>query len=391
MAKPRERGATQRRKANVQLPRKVIVLGALALALALGPSARAQSTSDAAGHQGGQPSAWALSFTPGRPSYRTGLGSTSWAALTAHGRTRDWKLSKALLAQMPPRMARLVRRLVRRQRQGVAAFDADGTLWRVDVGQEFFRWMVRGRHYSKSEFDGNPGRERAFYGMLQERWRAYRAGTFDGEQMYELMATSMAGMRESTVKDLASRFVRGHRMSIYRPMQLLVRAVDQMGITPWVVSGSPVWVVAAGARELGIPSARVIGLSVEVENGVLTNRIVRPVPWKEGKVSRLLLHTGQRPLLVAGNSHGDHQMLELAEVVRIAINPGRRLRGSALRRGMDIFQFGPNHETRTYNALLLPRQRRASPTKRRSAQKKYFHEAYARFHHTRPARRLPRH
>jgi len=128
-------------------------------------------------------------------------------------------------------------------------------------------------------------------------------------------------------------------------MQTLVTTLAATGFSPWIVSGSPRWVVEAGARHFGIPQNHVIGLSVRVdENGRLTDQIIRPVPWKEGKADRILQQLGRRPLIAAGNSQGDAYMLKIASELPLVINPARDFQRTAQQRGWPINTFTPADE-----------------------------------------------
>jgi phosphoserine phosphatase len=223
--------------------------------------------------------------------------------------------------------------IVRTGRKGPATFDGDGTLWSGDVGQGFFKWMLTNRHYPAQRIP-----------MLERAWRSYRAGKYDGEKFYELMVTAMAGMKETKVKELAREyFDQHHRSRVYRPMVKLVESLKGIDVSPWVVSGSPYWVVAAGARHLNIPEDRVIGLSVRVDKGgYLTDEVVRPVPWKIGKAKRIMQQVGAAPVLAAGNSYGDIQMLRIASEFPLVINPGPQVLRQAKTYGWTIHRYTRN-------------------------------------------------
>jgi HAD superfamily phosphoserine phosphatase-like hydrolase len=221
-------------------------------------------------------------------------------------------LGRWMLRSIDPKTCRALNRLIASNKRGPATFDADGTLWKDDVGEGFFTWMMKHRYYPADKIP-----------TLEQAWRGYKAGTFDDTKMYELMVTSMAGMKETDVARLARRYFDSeHKHSIYQPMAALVSALGETGFQPWVVSGSPYWVVAAGARHFGIPTGRVIGLRVRVDReGRLTDEIVRPVPWKEGKAQSILAQIGQPPVIAAGDSRGDREMLKIASALPLAINP----------------------------------------------------------------------
>ena len=244
-------------------------------------------------------------------------------------------LASWLVRSMQPQVCADLNRLLASTKRGPATFDADGTLWAGDVGEGFFLWMLRNRHYPADRIPS-----------LQRAWQSYKSGQLASESMYELMVTSMAGMREADVQQLATRyFEKRHSSRIYTPMQTLVTTLAATGFSPWIVSGSPRWVVEAGARHFGIPQNHVIGLSVRVdEDGRLTDQIIRPVPWKEGKADRILQQLGRRPVIAAGNSQGDAYMLKIASELPLVINPARDFQRTAQQRGWPINTFTPADE-----------------------------------------------
>jgi phosphatidylglycerophosphatase C len=234
------------------------------------------------------------------------------------------------MQRLGPRVRNVLNYLAVSGQKGPATFDGDGTLWDGDVGEGFFQWMLKNNHYPAHRAP-----------VLKWAWKGYKQGTYNGERFYELMVTSLAGMPEAKVKRLAEQyFETHHRQQIYRPMSNLIEALQGLEIEPWVVSGSPKWVVAAGAKHMGIPEEKVIGLSVKVDDrGNLTDQVVRPVPWKAGKALRILQDVGKTPVLAAGNSHGDIQMLRIASEMPLVVNPGPQVREQATFNGWTVHDY----------------------------------------------------
>jgi phosphoserine phosphatase len=271
---------------------------------------------------------------------------TQRAYLETGGKHNKRKIPRHMMRRLSPQVRDVLDYLYRTGKKGPATFDGDGTLWAGDVGLGFFAWMLRKGHYPQARQQ-----------MLEVAWKQYRKGAYDGEKFYELMVTSMAGMKESKVTKLAGDyFRREHRKRIYRPMVNMIAALDRLGIDPWVVSGSPQWVVAAGAKYLGIPRNRVIGLSVHVDKkGRLTDQIVRPVPWKSGKAKRIMAEVGQVPIFAAGNSYGDIQMLRIASEPPLVINPCPTTLQAAQNHGWTVHRYTQSDEVALRGGGLLRR------------------------------------
>jgi hypothetical protein len=106
----------------------------------------------------------------------------------------------------------------------------------------------------------------------------------------------------------------------YQPMLELLSYLRDEEFQTYIVSGGGIHFMRAFAEEVyGIPPENVIGsagkTSYEVIDGVPT--IVKDpgiafIDDKEGKPVGIDTHIGRRPILVAGNSDGDFQMLEWA-------------------------------------------------------------------------------
>lgn len=193
-------------------------------------------------------------------------------------------------------------------------FDADGTLWRGDVGEELLRHLA-----AEDRLPAHRG-VRNLYAQYE------RIHDADPPAAYAFAVAAMAGMREAELADLcraffARRFA-GRLFPFTRP---LLAAFSQRGFVPWIVSASPRWIVEAGAAALGV--AHVIAVDAEVDGGLLTDRVKRPVPAGQGKVD-LLKAQGVQPVFAAGNGNLDQPMLELAPhrlVIAPFDDPGNQL------------------------------------------------------------------
>lgn len=181
------------------------------------------------------------------------------------------------------------------------AFDADGTLWRGDVGEELLRYQM---HH-----DLLPG----FVGRRDLFAEYERLVAKEPARAYAFCVEVMAGVEESALVQLsdelaASRF--SGRIHAYA--RTLIRAFQAAGVDVWVVSASPKWPVVAAAAHLGIPAERVIAVGCGVHDGRLDGRVELPLPSGAGKVAQLE-RRGIRPVLALGNGSIDVDMLRYAE------------------------------------------------------------------------------
>lgn len=181
----------------------------------------------------------------------------------------------------------------------VACLDADGTLWAEDIGEAFFRWLIAGHLLTYVDCNKD------VYSEYEERVRKNRA------EGYAWAVQCMAGLAERDVvmwcRQMAAAWPN------YRPqMRELVKGLSKSGVDVWLVSASNIWLVRAAAPYLGADPEKVIAISVEVQDGVLTDRIVRPIICNEGKVEAIKEKIGRAPDLAVGDSLGDLEMLEYA-------------------------------------------------------------------------------
>ncbi|MBI3183918.1 MAG: haloacid dehalogenase-like hydrolase [Myxococcales bacterium] len=184
---------------------------------------------------------------------------------------------------------------------GCVALDADGTLWRGDVGEDFLRYLAA---------EDQLPRHRGSRGVYEEYERRVSRSPAEG---YAFAVEVMADFEEAALSRVCGDFFRrrflGRFFAFARP---LVDELSAAGLEVWIVSASPRWVVAPGGQELGIPAERVIGVDCGIDRGRLTGQVFEPIPCGEGKVT-LLEGRGRRPALAVGNGELDLPMLSYAE------------------------------------------------------------------------------
>jgi phosphatidylglycerophosphatase C len=207
--------------------------------------------------------------------------------------------------------AALVRALIaQRPSGGAVAFDADGTLWRGDVGEELLRHLAAEQLLPRRRGRG---------GVFDEYERRVAEDPADA---YAFAVRVMADLPEAQLEELCAQFfARRFRGRVFRYVGALLAALSDAGFEPWVVSASPVWPVRAGAKTWGLPPERVIGVECERAQGRLTERVLLPIPCGEGKVRRLE-ERGVRPVLAVGNGELDLPMLAYAERAMVVAPPG---------------------------------------------------------------------
>ena len=207
----------------------------------------------------------------------------------------------------------------------VATFDCDGTLWSGDAGERFFDWEIK---------QGVVPAEVAQ--AMRARYIEYKAGTVSEDDMCGEMVTMHKGMTETAMMKAASAFMKdafpGH---VFPEMQELVSRLQANGCEIWAVSSSNEWVIRAGMKAFGISDDRILAAKVELENGVVTDRLVR-IPSGPGKPKALREVVGKEIDAAFGNSRWDADMLAIAKHA-FAVNPNPDLEEAARQRGWTIY------------------------------------------------------
>jgi len=207
----------------------------------------------------------------------------------------------------------------------IAVFDCDGTLWSGDAGADFFYWEIE-----RGLVDGEMCR------WARARYEEYKAGRISEEQMCGEMVTMNCGLSHETLQHAAEEFfdeVVSQRM--FPEMQELIRRLAEDGCDNWAVSSTNNWVVESGAERFGIAPDRVLAACVQVENGRVSDRLIR-VPTDELKAVAIRDVIGKPVDVVFGNSIHDQAMLEMARYP-FCVNPNPDLEHIARAQGWVVY------------------------------------------------------
>lgn len=221
-------------------------------------------------------------------------------------------------------LAGQVRALGRELPGALAAFDADGTLWREDVGEAFLRHLVT-LGWVKLPDGSDP-------------YQAYeRAVEHDRAAGYAYAAQLQAGLGHAQVAAEAQRFAsRWVPPRIIGDTQALRKLCADSGLRPFVISASALPIVLAAAPLAGFAPENCRGIEVQVREAKFTADLVLPVTYAAGKVSSAA-QAGRLGLACGDSFTGDLAMLEAARLaVVVAPASGSPLSIEARRRGWAV-------------------------------------------------------
>jgi HAD superfamily phosphoserine phosphatase-like hydrolase len=214
---------------------------------------------------------------------------------------------------------------VLRLRPTLAVFDCDGTLWSGDAGEAFFDWELK---------CGVISPELARW--ARARYADYKAGKVSEDDMCGEMVTLHKGLKETELLRLSRQFFdENFLQNIFPEMRRLIDDLQSSGCDVWAVSSTNEWVICEAMRHFGIPREKILAASVEIDNGIITDRLTR-VPSGIGKPKAILEVVGRPPDAAFGNSRWDTEMLQIARYA-VAVNPNPDLELVARQRGWTIY------------------------------------------------------
>jgi phosphoserine phosphatase len=207
----------------------------------------------------------------------------------------------------------------------IATFDNDGTLWCEKPTYVQADFILR--KWGAMAAADPTLRDRQPYRAVVERDMAWLGSLLD--HVPELLAGIGDAFGGKTTDEFESEVraffqtVKHPTMDVsyalvgYTPMRELIDYLEANGFTVFICTGGGRdFVRVVGQQMYGIPRHQVIGSSsvLEYRDGRLvhTTTIEQPIDDGPGKPVHIFARTGQLPLLAAGNSDGDIQMLESA-------------------------------------------------------------------------------
>jgi len=218
----------------------------------------------------------------------------------------------------------------------VATFDCDGTLWSGDAGEGFFSWELEQEQEKRLVPE-------EIVRWARSRYADYKAGQVAEEVMCGEMVTMHRGLREEVVQQACNAyFAQAIAPNIFPEMRELVERLRASGCDVWAVSSSCQWIIRSAMRFFGIPQNRILSAEVAVENGTITDRLIR-VPSGPGKPEAIRSVLKSSPDCAFGNAIWDRDMLAMSNHP-FAINPNPDLKEIAIANGWTVYQPDTNHQ-----------------------------------------------
>lgn len=226
------------------------------------------------------------------------------------------------------------------------AFDADGTLWRGDVGNDMFeaalamRWFHPSvANYLESTLRENgvtPRGGATVNALAEQLYTAHREGRVADGPTYTAMACAFAGRSSREVETFTRGALGAAKLDcrIFTDVARIVEWARVAKVEVVVVSASPREAVIAGVELLGIRPEEVIAQTLEQTNGLLMPALDGPAVFGDGKVAHLVARKPNARLIAAfGDSRHDIPMMRLADIgVGVAPSQGLKEASASLPR-----------------------------------------------------------
>lgn len=231
------------------------------------------------------------------------------------------------------------------EKPGIAAFDFDNTLIKNDFGEAVMNsLLLDGLTNLKVSFPGyfrdKKKAEEVWQKRKEERenlknfvWEEYKyiIETKGVENGYRWSSFIFTGWKEEEFRGYARTVWKEELkknqaidVSPYEEMQDLARLLVQNQWTVFIVTASPEAIIQEVSSEFSIPKENVIGMRLEIENGISTPRIIEPYTYGAGKVKALQERKGLQADLAFGDSENDFPLLKSAKRFGLLIDKGKK-------------------------------------------------------------------
>jgi phosphoserine phosphatase len=221
---------------------------------------------------------------------------------------------------------------------GVLAFDADGTLWSGDVGEDVFHLATKTEAIREPARPGLSAlaREHGIASdgganqLARRLFDAYLSGTLPEREACSMMSWCYAGWTVEELRTHSRRtFEETHLPGrLYLGLDFVFELAKAHGVRVLVVSASPQIVVEEAAAHWGVPADDVVACRPALDGNTILPALDGPVPYAGEKPSSLARRTGGRAILASfGDNVFDFELLRAAALaVAVRPKPGLRAR-----------------------------------------------------------------
>jgi len=245
-------------------------------------------------------------------------------------------MSSSIISIAPGELVGELERRLRHDRPNALSFDADGTLWSGDVGEDVFRFAVdhgRLREAARGELE-RQAKSRGFEcfadvnATAQRLFQAYLDGQYAEREICELMTWCYAGHSLPEMAALVREALAAshHSERLNEELRPILNFARQHELRTIVVSASPRTTVEVAAAVWGFATHDIAASTPRLVAGVIAPEMAGVVPYAADKcvAGRALLGSAHW-LAAFGDNVFDMDMLLEAEL-GVAVRPKPALR-----------------------------------------------------------------
>ena len=171
-------------------------------------------------------------------------------------------------------------------------------------------------------FDDQPDGERGAHAWMAQLMAGMSADRAAGLSRELWLQEGRRGMSAQTIHSQRyGDFVIKGGVRVHEEVADLIKRLNDARWQTWIVASTNQYLAEEAAAHLGIPADRVAGIRPLVVDSLLTSNLQEPIASGEGK-RHILIDRQLKPLLAAGDSMSDYEMLRLAPTV-LVIDGGR--------------------------------------------------------------------
>lgn len=194
----------------------------------------------------------------------------------------------------------------------VAVFDADGTLWDTDLGENLFHYTIDNRLV---ELPPNPW----------EHYLELKKKDSDPRDAYLWLAQIYKNKTLEQVRKWADEALKSLQpFPVFEEQKKLIEILKKNDVLIKIITASITWAVEPGARALGLDNSAVIGVETSIKDGLVTDQRNGVITYRAGKVAGYKQKHSETPFLAAGNSEGDVELLEFSSHLKLAVSASNR-------------------------------------------------------------------
>lgn len=213
----------------------------------------------------------------------------------------------------------------------ILAFDADGTLWSGDIGNDLFETLLAERVIRPEAYDALVLEAKEFgvaasgdaNDIARALWDALLAEHYDEARAFGMMAWAFAGYSLAEVRHFAERVFLEKKLDSRQHtfLEPIFAWAKRENVAIWVVSASPWFGVEIAVQPLGITPDHIIAMRPRQVGDTITTGLAAPAVYGPAKPTSLFAACPGKELLAAfGDSSYDAALLA-ASRIPVAVRP----------------------------------------------------------------------